>query len=520
MDCLSGAKRPSNNGDPLSSPVNRRLVLGAVMLAFVPVVIDMTILHIAVPSLTLALGASGTEILWIIDIYPLVMAGLLVPMGTLADRIGHRRLLLGGLCVFLLASIAAAFAPTATMLIAARVFLAIGASMIMPNVLAIIRQTFEDPKELGIALGIWGTIGAAGAAIGPLVGGALLERFWWGSVFLINVPVMLVVWPLAYFVLPRRTPVATGTWAIGQALVLIVGLIATVYAIKSGFGAGTPIAITLGSLAVGTALLIWFGRQQLRSESPMLDLGLFRKPAISVGIAMALVVSGALAGVELTIAQELQFVVGYLPLQAGLFMMPLVIASAIGGPVSGFLVGAAGLRLVAVLSLLVATGSLGGLGMSDFHDPGRQVIVLMIALGFSLSVGLIASSVAIMSSAPAEKAGAAGALESTGYELGAGLGITLFGVLLSASFAAAIRFPPALAGRVDAAASNSIGEAMIAADRLGADGEALAQAARTAFSSAHATVLTIAAIAIGLLALMVFLALRNYRHAGPEVPAG
>ncbi|HWV20565.1 MAG TPA: MFS transporter, partial [Devosia sp.] len=143
----------------MSSPRNRWLVLLAVMLAFLPVVIDMTILHIAVPSLTLALGASGTEILWIIDIYPLMMAGLLVPMGTLADRVGHRRMLLTGLLVFLLASVAAAFAPNAIMLIGARVALAFGASMILPNVLAIIRQTFADSKERALALGLWGTVG-------------------------------------------------------------------------------------------------------------------------------------------------------------------------------------------------------------------------------------------------------------------------------------------------------------------------------------------------------------------------
>jgi DHA2 family multidrug resistance protein-like MFS transporter len=491
---------------------NRWLVLLAVMLAFVPVVIDMTILHIAVPSLTLALGATGTEILWIIDIYPLIMAGLLVPMGTLSDRVGHRRLLLAGLAVFLVASVAAAFAPSAPALIGARVLLAVGASMIMPNVLAIIRQTFEDPKERAMALGLWGTVGAAGAAIGPLAGGALLEHFWWGSVFLINVPVMLVVWPLAFAVVPKRAPLATGPWSITQALVLIAGLIATVYAVKSGFKPGNPLPLTLASLVAGLALLAWFGRQQLRSAAPMLDLSLFTRPAIAAGILMAVVVSGALAGVELTIAQELQFVVGRSPLEAGLFMMPLVVATAIGGPIAGYVVGRAGLMPVAVLSLLVAAASLGGLGLSDFHQPGLAVIVLMAVLGLSLSIGLTASSIAIMGSAPVEKAGAAGALESTGYELGAGLGITFFGVLLSASFAGAIRIPEALAGRVAAEAGNSIGEAMIAAERLGADGAALADAARLAFTDAHGTVLLTAAAMIGVLAFVVLAALRNYRE--------
>lgn len=498
----------------MSRSPNRWLVLIAVLLAFVPVVIDMTILHIAVPSLTLALGASGTEILWIIDIYPLLMAGLLVPMGTLADRVGHRRMLLTGLSVFLVASVAAAFAPNAAALIGARMVLALGVSMIMPNILAIIRQTFDDEKERGIALGLWGTIGAAGAAIGPLAGGALLEHFWWGSVFLINVPVMLVVWPLAWFNVQRREPKAGGNWTIGQALVLIVGLIATVYAIKSGFKAGSPIVVTVASLVVGLGCLAWFGRQQLHSSSPLLDLSLFRRPAISVGMIMALVVSGSLAGVELTIAQELQFVVGRSPLEAGLFMMPLVIASAVGGPLAGYVTGVIGLRAVATLSLLVAAGSLAGIGFSDLHDPGIGVPLLMVALGLSLSIGLTASSIAIMGSAPADKAGAAGALEGTGYELGAGLGITFFGVLLSASYAGAIVVPEALAGRLPDGAGNSIGETMVAAERLGGDGASLAEAARLAFADAHGMVLFTAATLIALLSVAVLAALRHHRTAG------
>ncbi|MET3927329.1 MFS transporter [Devosia sp. 2618] len=496
----------------MSSPRNRWLVLLAVMMAFTPIVIDMTILHIAVPLLTLALGATGTEILWIIDIYPLMMAGLLVPMGTLADKIGHRRMLLTGLAIFLVASIAAAFAPTAAMLIGARVLLAFGASMVMPSVLATIRHTFEDSRERGIALGLWGTVGSAGAAMGPLAGGFLLEHFWWGSVFLINVPVMLVVWPLAYFTIPKRKPDGGGNWTIGQALLLIAGLIASVYAIKSGFKSGTAPLITGVTLMAGLGLLALFARQQLRSTSPMLDLTLFARPAISMGMVIALVVSGSLAGVELTIAQELQFVVGRSPLEAGLFMMPLVIASAVGGPLAGYLTSAVGLRAVAVMSLAVAAASLAGLGISDFHNPGIGVIVLMVALGLSLSIGLTASSIAIMGSAPVEKAGAAGSLEATGYELGAGLGITFFGVLLSASYASSIRLPSGLVD-LPANTSHSIGETMTAASQIGgADGQALIEAAGNAFSSAHAMVLLTAAGLIGILSVVVLVALRNYRE--------
>ena len=495
----------------MSAHRNRWLVLIAVMLAFTPIVIDMTILHIAVPSLTMALNASGTEILWIIDIYPLMMAGLLVPMGTLADRIGNRRMLLTGLVIFLVASIIAAFASSAAVLIGARVLLALGASMVLPNVLALIRQSFDNPRERGIALGFWGTVGAAGSAFGPLVGGFLLEHFWWGSVFLINVPVMMLVWPLAYAVLPRSRPTGQGQWSIGQALMLIAGLIATVYAIKSGFKPDATPVVTIAALAFGLSLIAIFVREQLASATPMLDISLFSRPAITMGVLMALIVTGALAGVELTIAQELQFVVGYSPLEAGLFMMPLVIASAIGGPVAGYAASLIGLRIVASLSLLVAAASLAGLGLSDFHDPGPGVIALMALLGLALSIGLTASSIAIMSSAPVEKAGAAGSLEGTGYEMGAGLGITLFGVLLAASYSGALEVPETLAGSIPESATHSIGETMLAARDLGEAGTPLIETASLAFTHAHSTVPLSAATLIGLMACAVFIALRHYR---------
>lgn len=491
-------------------PRNRWLILAAVMLAFLPIVVDMTILHIAVPSLTLALGATGTEILWIIDIYPLMMAGLLVPMGTLADRVGHRRMMLIGLSIFMIASICAAFSPTALALIASRVLLALGASMVMPSILAIIRQTFEDNKERAIALGMWGTVGSAGAAIGPLAGGILLEHYWWGSVFLVNVPIMLMVLPAAYFLLPRQSVTTEGKWHFGQGLVLIAGLLTTVYAIKAGFKPDATLLKTLLIFVVGLGLLTWFGRQQLTSTHPMLDLTLFSKPAISVGLVMALVVSGSLAGVELTIAQELQYVVGKSPLEAGLFLMPLIIASAIAGPVAGKLAGTVGLRPVAVSAPAAAAIGLAGVAFADLAHGGLEVTAFMALLGFALGVGMTTSSIAIMSSAPVDKAGAAGSLESTGYELGAGLGITFFGVLLATSYQSSIALPAGAA----ATAASSIGEAMVAAQQVGGpEGEAIAAAARAAFAGAHGVVLTAAAILIGLLALAVAIALRNYREA-------
>ncbi|AVO54493.1 MFS transporter [Ectopseudomonas mendocina] len=492
----------------------RWLILLAVMLAFLPVVIDMTILHIAVPSLTLALGASATEVLWIIDIYPLLMAGLLVPMGTLADRIGNRRVLLTGLVVFGIASLLAAFAPNPALLIAARVLLALGGSMIMPCVLGIIRRTFEDEDERAMALGLWGMVGAAGAALGPLIGGALLEHFWWGSAFLINVPIMLVVAPLVFLLLPRTEATTPGTWALGQALLLIAGMLALVYGIKAAVGATQPLGVALLMALLGFALLSFFVRLQLRSATPMLDLSLFSRPAILAGIIMAVVAIGALAGVELTLAQELQYVLGKTPLQAGIFMIPIMAAAAVGGPVAGYLSNLCGLRLLSSASLGLSAMALAFLALADFHEPGFGVPAMLALLGLTLSIGLTASSIAIMGSVEASKGGAAGSLEATAYELGTGLGITFFGVFMSSVFRHSIVLDAELAAPLAERAARSIGDSYLVAKGLAEpQASALIDAAKAAFSATHSTLLLTSAAMVGVLAVVVFFMLSGYRKA-------
>ncbi len=489
---------------------SRWITLITIIAAFLPVVVDMTILHIAVPSLTIALGANATEILWIIDIYPLLMAGLLIPMGTLGDRIGYRKMMLIGLSVFGIASVFAAFSPTAPALIAARALLAVGGSMIMPSVLALIRQTFEDENERAKALGIWTVIGSAGGAVGPLVGGILLEHFWWGSVFLVNVPLVLIVLPLNYILLPQTTNRRAVEWKIGHALILITGLIATIYAIKSSFKADNMIILSILTFTVGIGLLAWFVRLQIRSANPMLDVTLFRNTAISAGILMAFVASGAMAGFELVLAQELQYVFGKTPLEAGIFMLPLVVAAAISGPIAGILVGKLGLRFIAVTGLMAAGIALGGIAITDIETHPLLTTILLTIFGFSIGTALLASSVAIMGGAPVERAGAAGSLESTGYELGAALGITFFGVMLGSAYHAAFSvtgIPPSNA------AASSIGEAMVVAEAMGAaQGAAVIAGAKEAFGNAHTFVVGTASALILGLGLTIWFMLRTQQR--------
>lgn len=485
----------------------RWLALLAVMLAFLPVVLDMTILHVAVPTLTLDLRASGAQALWIIDIYPLLMAGLVVPMGALADKIGARRLLLTGLMIFGVASTCAAYASTPALLIASRGLLAMGGAMIMPTVLGLIRKTFEDESERAMALGFWGTVGAAGAAVGPLIGGALLAHFWWGSVFLINVPVMLLVAPACFLLLPKDDAVTPGRWPIGQAALVIVAMIALVYSLKAAVSAKHDTAVIVVVFLAGAATLAVFIRMQLRSRDPMLNLTLFSRPAILAGIIMALVVSGALSGVELTLAQELQYVLSKTPLEAGIYLIPIMAAAAVGGPLAGKLTTAFGLRAVASTSLFLAASALILLSISDLATPGLVVPALLGSLGLTLSIGLTASSIAIMSAVEASEGASAGALEATAYELGAGFGITLFGVFTSLLFSRAITMPDSISPELAGQASRSIGDTMIVAGRLPAnEAQPLIAAGQAAFDSAHSTLLIVAgALLLGLSISVSFL---------------
>lgn len=487
--------------------------LAILVLIYIPVAIDATVLHVAVPSLTMALEASGNELLWIIDIYSLVMAGMVLPMGALGDRIGYKRLTLIGSTLFGIASLAAAFSSDASQLIAARALLAVGAAMIVPATLAGIRSTFNNERERGIALGIWVAVGAGGAAFGPLVGGILLEHYYWGSVFLINVPIIALVLLFTAVFIPRQPVQCAQTLNLTQALMLIAAILLLVLAAKTSLKVNADPLKALGAAIGGALLMTLFIRSQLRARAPMIDLTLFTHRIILTGVVMALTAMIALVGFELLMAQELQFVHGFSPLDAGLFMLPLMLACSFSGPAAGALVGRFGLRTVATLGMAFSALSFFGLSMTDMAHQRAVAWGWMILLGLSASTALLSSTAAIMSAAPKEKATAAGAIETMAYELGAGMGIAVFGMILSHAFSGAIELPQELPVTLMAQASASINEALLVAQQVSpALGDLVVNAANQAFKASHSAVLTLASGMLLVLTLVVWFALRPVKE--------
>lgn len=482
------------------------VILAIIVLIYLPVSIDATVLHVAIPTLSSTLSLSANEMLWVIDIYSLIMAGLILPMGALGDRIGFKRLMLIGASIFGVASLMAAFANSAYMLIAARAFLGVGAAMILPATLAGVRNTFLNEKQRNYALGVWGTVGGGGAAFGPLLGGFILEHFSWGAVFLINVPIIILVLILTIWLVPKQKVQTKQPLNLLQALILVIAILMLIYSIKTSIYAFSFWMVLV--FAVGLCLLVGFVRHQLRATQPMIDFSLFKNPVISTSIVMAMVAMIALVGFELLLSQELQFVYGYTPLEAGLFILPFMIAISIGGPFTSVLMNHYGLRPVATVGMLMCAVCFFGLAMTDFGTHYIQAWVWMVLMGISVEIALLSSTAAIMSAVSPEKATTAGAIEGMAYELGAGLGVAIFGLLLSLFYAQAIVLPEMLPENMLTEASSSIGEAISLLRHLDPTlMQELKQAASDAFIHSHSKVLTISGVMFLILSIFVWRAL-------------
>ncbi|MGX1121530.1 MFS family permease [Streptomyces ambofaciens] len=350
---------------------NRWVVLVVLCVSLLLVAVDATVLHVAVPAVTEDLRPGAIELLWIVDVYPLVCASLLILFGTLGDRVGRRRVLLLGYALFGVASALAALADNAQLLIVARALLGVGGAMIMPATLSILRQVFPDRRERAMAIGIWSAVAAVGAAVGPLLGGFLLEHFWWGSVFLVNIPLMLVSLPVGRLLLPESKGDGRGPWDVVGALMAAGGLFGVVLGVKR-LGGGEPVVslLTVLPLALGAALLAGFVRRQRRRAYPLVDLAMFRRPAFSTSVGCIVLAMLALVGLELIAAQYLQLVLGLSPLETGLRLLPLTFAAMAAGLAGARLLRRFGAAADGVRGVL-PDGLRGG--AADGDGPGRQL---------------------------------------------------------------------------------------------------------------------------------------------------
>lgn len=321
---------------------DRWVVLLVLCVSLLLVAVDATVLHVAVPAVTEDLRPSGVELLWIVDAYPLVCASLLILFGTLGDRVGRRRVLLIGYVLFGAASALAAFARTPEVLIAARALLGVGGAMIMPATLSILRTVFPERRERATAIGIWTAVAAVGAATGPVLGGFLVEHFHWGSVFLINIPLMAAILPLGRWLLPESRGGFDGPWDVLGALMAAGGILGLVLGVKRlGVGHSPFDALTAGPLLAGAALLLLFVRRQRSRRQPLIDVRMFAAPAFSTSVGCIVLAMLALVGLELIAVQYLQLILGLGPLETGLRLLPLTFAAMAAGAT-----GSATLRLL------------------------------------------------------------------------------------------------------------------------------------------------------------------------------
>jgi MFS transporter, DHA2 family, multidrug resistance protein len=486
------------------------LGLAVLLLPTLLIVMDLTVLHLAVPQLSAALQPTSAQLLWIVDIYGFLIAGSLITMGTLGDRIGRRKLLLIGAAAFGFASVLAAFSPTAELLIASRALLGVAGATLMPSTLALIRTMFRDPAQRSVAIGIWISGFSAGSAIGPLVGGLLLEYFWWGSVFLAGVPVMLLLLLVGPLLLPEAYDANAGRLDLTSAALSLAGVLLMIFGVKHIAQDG-PDALAALTIGAGLILGIVFVRRQSSLADPLVDLQLFRIPAFSASLTMYTLGVFVSFGAFLFIAQYLQLVIGLSPVQAGIWSVPGALASIVGSNVAPVLVRH--LRPAYVMAAGLALASLGFAMIIPIGVTSLALVVVgwtIISLGFGLTFTV--STDLVVGSAPPERAGAASALSETAAELGGALGIAVLGSLGMAVYRSqvAATLPAGTPPDAAAAAQDTLGSVITLLGELpGEVGMTLLTVARTAFTQALQLNAVIAAVVMAGLAVMAAIVLRD-----------
>ncbi|WP_205857753.1 MFS transporter [Phytoactinopolyspora endophytica] len=483
--------------------------LGVLALPTLLLGLDVTVLYLVLPTLAVDLTPSSTQTLWIMDVYGFLIAGFLITMGTLGDRVGRRRLLMIGAAAFGAASIVAAFADSAEMLIAARAALGIAGATLMPSTLALIGNMFVDVRQRGLAIGVWATMFALGMAVGPLVGGALLAHFWWGSAFLVAVPVIAVLLVSAPLVLPEYRAPRAGRIDLASVALSLAAILPTVYVVKHVAAQGFDTRVAAASV-LGLACAVLFVRRQLVLESPLLDMKLFADRAFTAALSILLVGLVGVGGVMFLVTQYMQLVEGMSPTEAGLWMGPpalAMLAAAIGTPLVA--------RRVRPGTTMVATLAVSAVGyiLLAGLNPGEAVTAVV---GFALvylGLGAIAAlgTDIVVGAAPPRKAGSAAAMSEMMQELGVAAGVALLGSLTTALYRTQIdeRIVEPLPPDTAATVHDSLSAAVSARGQVP---DAVIQDAAAAFTAG----LNVAAVVAGtaIVAVAVFAAV-SLRHVQP-----
>jgi EmrB/QacA subfamily drug resistance transporter len=504
------------------------VVLAVLCLALLVVSLDNTILNVALPTLVSSLHATETQLQWVLDAYTLVFASMLLTAGSLGDKFDRRRALLGGLLVFGVFSVLSAFTGSPEQLIATRAVMGLGGAFIMPATLSILTNVFP-PEERARAIGIWAGVSGLGVAIGPIAGGFLLQHFWWGSVFLVNVPVIAVaIVATVAIVPPSRNPHAPPLDPVGTVL-SVIGLVGVLFAIIQGPTYGWSSPKILVSLIGGILVLAGFVAWELHTDHPMLDVRFFSNPRFSAASGAVALVFFALFGSLLLFTQYLQDVLGYNPLQAGIRVTPVALALMVASPLSASLVGRVGTKALVAGGLFVVSGALVVMSRAHvgagFTAGYGLVAVSILLLGVGMGSAMSPATDSIMGSLPPEEAGVGSAVNDTTREVGGALGVAVLGSITNSAYRSALAKSPVitqLPASAQAAAANSVGAAKAVAERVGATagaaaGRAVAHVADAAFvhGMSNAVLVGAGVAFVGALIALVFLPAFAYAPAGP-----
>jgi EmrB/QacA subfamily drug resistance transporter len=510
--------------DPAVAHRRRWLTLLVLCLSLMVIGIDNTILNVAIPTLAKptsagGLGASASELQWIVDAYTIVFAGLLLTSGSLGDRFGRYRALTIGLVIFGIGSAMSAFAPSATVLIGTRALMGIGASAIMPATLSVLTNVFHDPRERAKAIGVWAGVSAIGIAIGPIVGGVLLQHFWWGSVFLVNVPVVCIALVLGYLLVPDSKDPHAGKLDPLGSLLSIAGLAILLWAIIEGPSNGWTSATVLGGFVVGGAILVGFFVWELKCSNPMLDVRFFENPRFSAASGAITLAFLALFGTIFLLTQYTQQVLGYTTVEAGAVFVPQSIVLMIFAPLSTRWVRMFGNKAVVATGLFILAASLVLMATFQTDTAAWWVIAITALSAFGMAHVVAPATESIMGSLPRAKAGVGSAMNDTTRQVGGAVGVALLGSILASAFRPKVgdllrsHVPGSLLAKVEDSLGSALG---VARDNPSAKPFAarIVDAAQHSFvTGMHAAVLVAAAIAvIGGIGVLIWLPARARTH--------